>query len=433
MIQISPEQKIELKRYISLLFPVVRYPDSRIRLLEFPPKPRGSKDEVWNKVQFMTDPSFILHHVALKRQTNLYVQIATVRANSGNKEDCHWLNALYADTDYGQTGHLSPDNPSEDEVRARIDAFPMPPSILVNSGHGFHAYYLLETPVDLTIDGNSYRMELLIQALGLTLGGDSVQNINRLLRLPYSMNVKYADEPPVLVTIEKMDETIRYKLSDFDELAETAKKPPKSVNSRTPAREPKLHFSDDEKSEMLKSMSLDRLIDEYVEPGLRSQADMKIITGMILKGVSRPKIEATFRAKPCGERYEEKGYERFDVEYFKCFQFVWKLKFKTEMLDMDIDVELKPMRKKTVGILYCSAPLAESQIVAAIRQTAAGYFLSFFHPRAPRKFLNLFLRRTLEDTYTIPLYERDDITIELERLDGNDMIPDAGYQLTFYP
>ena len=51
------------------------------------------------------------------------------------------LPAIFADFDFKDT--------AEDQVRRDLATYAFPPSALVHSGHGLHAYWLLSEPLDL--------------------------------------------------------------------------------------------------------------------------------------------------------------------------------------------------------------------------------------------------------------------------------------------
>ena len=75
----------------------------------------------------------------------LYVAVATRQSDaSGALENCQALPALFVDCDFKDS--------SEGAVRARLEVFSLQPSIVVHSGHGLHAYWLLKEPIDLVED-----------------------------------------------------------------------------------------------------------------------------------------------------------------------------------------------------------------------------------------------------------------------------------------
>jgi hypothetical protein len=84
--------------------------------------------------------AFVQRHL---NTANLYWAVATRRdQSSGRADNCLHLGALFADLDFAGS--------SEDAVRAQLAAFPHSPSIVIHSGGGLHAYWLLETPIEVT-------------------------------------------------------------------------------------------------------------------------------------------------------------------------------------------------------------------------------------------------------------------------------------------
>ena len=98
----------------------------------------------------------------------------------------------------------------EQQARDLLAGFPAQPSIVVNSGHGLHAYWLLYD------QESAANLRGYCKALAKTLGGDSAFDAARILRLPGSWNMKWPDEPRQVV-VESLDENRRYELSEFDQ------------------------------------------------------------------------------------------------------------------------------------------------------------------------------------------------------------------------
>jgi hypothetical protein len=134
---------------------------------------------------------------------NLYWALATRRdASSGRAENCQHLGALFADVDFGKS--------SEDAARSQLAAFGLSPSILIHSGGGLHAYWLLDTPLDVA--GRATEIKSLLRRLARAVGGDLVvAEVARVLRIPGTLNHKHV--PPVLVTVEVFEPERRYPLS----------------------------------------------------------------------------------------------------------------------------------------------------------------------------------------------------------------------------
>jgi len=81
------------------------------------------------------------------------------------------------------------------------------PSILVDSGNGWHAYWLLREPVGFPDAQNAMR------GLAKALGGDHVYDAARILRLPGTHNHK--SDPPKPVRLLHFDPNRKYRFSDF--------------------------------------------------------------------------------------------------------------------------------------------------------------------------------------------------------------------------
>ena len=69
--------------------------------------------------------------VALRAQESL-------KTRKGDAAHCQTLNVIFCDADFKHLG--------EAETRKRIDACPLPPSMVVESGGGLHPYWILKRP-----------------------------------------------------------------------------------------------------------------------------------------------------------------------------------------------------------------------------------------------------------------------------------------------
>jgi len=126
--------------------------------------------------------------VALRTQS-------AVKDRKGDRGHCHWLTAFYVDADFKLLGEV--------ETRRRLAEFPLPPSIIVNSGGGLHLYWLLRTPLDLQRDYPGAQSILRRLAKGVAGIADIVASEPaRVLRIPGSLNFKKDYDPPRVVTLE---------------------------------------------------------------------------------------------------------------------------------------------------------------------------------------------------------------------------------------
>ncbi len=133
---------------------------------------------------------------------------------SGKKDNISFTTVLFSDIDFGSIGHLKPSKyKTEAEALKAINDFEFPPSIVVNSGGGFHSYWLLREATK--IEDLKY-IEGIIKGITEYLGGDAgTQNIDRILRLPGTDNIKIPNKPRE-TRILKFEPSLRYNISDLE-------------------------------------------------------------------------------------------------------------------------------------------------------------------------------------------------------------------------
>jgi hypothetical protein len=68
-----------------------------------------------------------------------------------------------------------------------LHGLPLEPSLVIASGGGFQPIWLLDKPLPATPE-NTLRVEAVSRAIAVWTGGDSVQNIDRILRVPFTTN-----------------------------------------------------------------------------------------------------------------------------------------------------------------------------------------------------------------------------------------------------
>src|SRR5437660_805417 len=112
-------------------------------------------------------------------------------------DDCDKFFALYADIDFKNV-------PREDCDKI-FSEMPVPPDVVVMSGGGYHAYWLLAEPIDARA---AYTLLTRLQAY---VKSDKVADPPRILRVPGTMNHKPGRGPVEIVKFE----TKRHQLSEF--------------------------------------------------------------------------------------------------------------------------------------------------------------------------------------------------------------------------
>lgn len=97
-----------------------------------------------------------------------------------------------------------------------ISTLPRKPSVLIDSGGGYHAYFLLDEPFIIDSDETRQFAKDISRRWVRACEGDDVKDLTRVLRLPGSKNIKpkYApDYPPVEYVYCDLDR--RYTLADL--------------------------------------------------------------------------------------------------------------------------------------------------------------------------------------------------------------------------
>lgn len=128
----------------------------------------------------------------------------------GTNEDALPGRVVWADLDYKDYAG------GEAEARGRLAKFTAKPSIIVRSAHGLHAYWLLLEPLAPA------QISEICKAIADVLGGDTVHDAARILRLPGTFNRKDATNP-VLVEIETFAPELRHDAHELRAVLARAK------------------------------------------------------------------------------------------------------------------------------------------------------------------------------------------------------------------
>ena len=114
---------------------------------------------------------------------NVYFGVCTRRdTRSGKKENLSHFPGLWADLDFKDfTG-------GEADVCAKLKSFPLQPTVLLHTGGGAHAYWLLTVPIAITPDRIG-QLESLNAGFAKILGGDRCHDLPRILRVPGTTNL----------------------------------------------------------------------------------------------------------------------------------------------------------------------------------------------------------------------------------------------------
>lgn len=171
---------------------------------------------------------------------------------------------------------------------ARLALFP---TVVVNSGHGIHAYWRLATPVSVGEAQSREQFEATVRRFSAELGGDATQDVTRLLRLPGFMNVKSKKNgnQPVPCTLVSLDVSHVYALAEFVRWATASPSDESVANDRRAGGRTSLSTSSLAGGRDHRRIAgLLRYLDRAVED--RSRRDFAVICGLLQLGLSRDEI-----------------------------------------------------------------------------------------------------------------------------------------------
>ncbi len=151
----------------------------------------------------------------------------------GSAETATLVPALWADLDVAGPGHAATDLPPDRAAAfGLLEAVPRPPSIVVDTGGGYHLYWLLQRPLVLESPADRRDARDLVRRLqGALIAAaaehdwkvDNTANLAQMLRLPGTLNHKLSRGRPVVVDrFPLASGEGRYRLRDFRGLAPAA-------------------------------------------------------------------------------------------------------------------------------------------------------------------------------------------------------------------
>ncbi len=266
---------------------------------------------------------------------NLYFGVCPRTRMSGKEEDITFIPALWIDVD------------TQEGVDA-LSKFEYEPSIIVSSGHGIHAYWLLKEPeiVDERTKG-------ILKGLAKHLGADTCFDLSRVLRVPGTKNLK-PNVPPTNVKVISFNSELKYAVNDFA----------KFFIPVVGAEQNKVVFTevikDVDVDELKISPATKELILTGKQPGdqykSRSEADYKVICDIVKDGFDDDIIRAVFEKYPIGEKYREDG-----LPYLACSISNARQAAAKENASSSAKLLLEPSTSKFNEILSATQQSAEKK------------------------------------------------------------------------
>jgi hypothetical protein len=140
-------------------------------------------------------------------------------------EDVLYMPGVWLDIDFAHTAHQKKNLPPDiDSARALLSKMPLPPSIVIHSGHGLQAWWLFQELAELHEQRDRERAAAVAAGWNMLLKKhagesdwtvDSVFDLARVMRIPGTKNCK-GNSPIDVVTLEHNED----RRCNLDELAE---------------------------------------------------------------------------------------------------------------------------------------------------------------------------------------------------------------------
>lgn len=140
------------------------------------------------------------------------------KSGRGEAKDVYCLTVVFVDFDIAKPGvHASSKLPrTEEELLEFIKSLPIPPSVIIRSGHGLHCYWFLDEPIMIETDADRQEAQSLLKGWEAYINYrafpkgwefDHVCELARVLRVPGTLNRKNPANPRrVEVVMENKNE-----------------------------------------------------------------------------------------------------------------------------------------------------------------------------------------------------------------------------------
>lgn len=137
---------------------------------------------------------------------NIYFGVYSRFRKDGKAQSCNTTKALWVDYDAGMEGLTVYERVKKVQSNIKVAGLPKP-SVLVSSGNGIHAYWILKE--------RQQEVQEILKAMALATNGDMrATDKARIMRLPNTLNVKDINRP-LKCEIVQADYSLIYDLEDI--------------------------------------------------------------------------------------------------------------------------------------------------------------------------------------------------------------------------
>lgn len=193
---------LNLKDFFEKLYPGFNQNSNTIDVMYFSienNKPDYKKRRFFNQLSDLT--SYVQKNEDNTKH-QIYFRCPELKPGSykGKKEDCARFPFLYADLDMYEKNKdgVKIKVSEKTHLLNKLETFEIQPTIIVDSGNGYHAYWLMDTPIT-----EVNKAEIYLKALQLKLGADIHAKLTtQLLRVPFTYNLKNYLQDQVKTKVE---------------------------------------------------------------------------------------------------------------------------------------------------------------------------------------------------------------------------------------
>ncbi len=208
-----------MRQFLAEIFQDAVSPDRQLAVFSMPGQKTRRFAELAPAVGYATSQA---------QSSDVYFGVGLISGDPrgrGKFEDVAGIGCLWADIDFASTVHPNPSLPAGlEDARWILDQMPLPASIVVHSGHGVHAYWLLHEPWIFEDDASRKSAARIAKGWhGLVCKtaakrGWSLENLGdltRVLRLPGTINHRDAQNPAAVELIDYAPDH-RFAADDFE-------------------------------------------------------------------------------------------------------------------------------------------------------------------------------------------------------------------------
>jgi P4 family phage/plasmid primase-like protien len=268
-----------------------RWPTERVHLVAIHLNERGETGRVEGQTFEQGHPAVRAWIDDRQGRANLYFAVNDLAVTLGETKRLNKAGklatvhkALEADVTRVVAFHVDSDfrDPSDEaKLRAKFEGFDPRPSVVVHSGGGLQAFFILAEPAVVT-DDNREELKDRNRALERALDGDNCHNLDRIMRLPGTLNI-----PNRKKRERGRTENTVAKLLRFDAEPVALSDCPRAQPSRPGTPDDGGHHAADEEPLAGLDDDLSRLIRDGGQPKgkSRSEAVFHVACAMIRAGV----------------------------------------------------------------------------------------------------------------------------------------------------